>query len=315
MRQNSEVRLQRFSMSTLTHLLTTSGQIWNARNKQLQNQSKTTMTPLFGIQRFSHTSVCSVCCVMLNLFCREMCLASRELPVKHLNCHYLKNIGRHSQLLCSCHCLNSGIFKKLFGVVITHSEFKVHFTDYRWSVSSVVMLGWWNWRPAKCNTCYFVLYRIWSGGYYSTSGWPGLSEHSMLLAFITVAGILTPASLSVKQSSTLCEITGYLWWPPQPTCCFPLQGLKIFNMPSFSDEPGKMYVMDMLHPRPTPVQLQIKGELDLSSFNPHGISAYVDEAGKVQVSTSQLKHKENWNEIDKEDWNCVNIFLSFLLNS
>ncbi|TNN63004.1 Serum paraoxonase/arylesterase 2 [Liparis tanakae] len=38
-----------------------------------------------------------------------------------------------------------------------------------------------------------------------------------------------------------------------------------------------MYVMDLLHPRPTPVELQIKGELDLSSFNPHGISAYVDE--------------------------------------
>lgn len=65
--------------------------------------------------------------------------------------------------------------------------------------------------------------------------------------------------------------------------CFPLQGLKFPGMPSFSDEPGKMYVMDLLHPKPTAVQLQIKGELDLSSFNPHGISAYVDEAGKVQI--------------------------------
>ncbi|MEQ2173197.1 hypothetical protein GOODEAATRI_029507, partial [Goodea atripinnis] len=49
-------------------------------------------------------------------------------------------------------------------------------------------------------------------------------------------------------------------------------------MPSFSNEPGKMYVLDLLHPKPTPVELQIKGELDLSSFNPHGISVYTDEA-------------------------------------
>ncbi|MED6262482.1 hypothetical protein ATANTOWER_020193 [Ataeniobius toweri] len=50
------------------------------------------------------------------------------------------------------------------------------------------------------------------------------------------------------------------------------------DMPSFSNEPGKMYVLDLLHPKPTPVELQIKGELDLSSFNPHGISVYTDEA-------------------------------------
>ncbi|KAM8868922.1 serum paraoxonase/arylesterase 2-like [Spinachia spinachia] len=55
-------------------------------------------------------------------------------------------------------------------------------------------------------------------------------------------------------------------------------GLHFPGLPSFSGEPGKMYNMDMLHPKPTPVLLQIKGELDLSSFKPHGISAYVDEA-------------------------------------
>lgn len=41
--------------------------------------------------------------------------------------------------------------------------------------------------------------------------------------------------------------------------------------------------MDLLHPKPTPVELQIKGELDLTDFNPHGISVYIDEAGKVQI--------------------------------
>uniref|UniRef100_A0A1A7XMY5 Paraoxonase n=2 Tax=Iconisemion striatum TaxID=60296 RepID=A0A1A7XMY5_9TELE len=55
-------------------------------------------------------------------------------------------------------------------------------------------------------------------------------------------------------------------------------GLKYPGMPSFSDEPGKMYVLDLLHPKPNPVELQIKGELDLDSFNPHGISVYTDEA-------------------------------------
>ena len=65
--------------------------------------------------------------------------------------------------------------------------------------------------------------------------------------------------------------------------CFSLQGLKYPGLHWFSDEPGKMYVLDMLHPKPTPVELQIKGELDLSSFNPHGISVYTDEAGKEQI--------------------------------
>nr|XP_020475724.1 serum paraoxonase/arylesterase 2-like [Monopterus albus] len=55
-------------------------------------------------------------------------------------------------------------------------------------------------------------------------------------------------------------------------------GLKYPGMPSFSDKPGKLYILDLLHPRPIPVELQIKGKLDLSSFNPHGISVYTDEA-------------------------------------
>lgn len=54
-------------------------------------------------------------------------------------------------------------------------------------------------------------------------------------------------------------------------------GLKFPPLPSFSDDPGKMYALDLLHPMPTPVELQIKGELDLSLFNPHGISAFTDE--------------------------------------
>ncbi|KAM9310024.1 serum paraoxonase/arylesterase 2-like [Pholidichthys leucotaenia] len=59
-------------------------------------------------------------------------------------------------------------------------------------------------------------------------------------------------------------------------------GLKYPGLPSFSDEPVKMYILDLLHPKQTPVLLNIKGELDLSSFNPHGLSVYVDEAGEQQ---------------------------------
>ncbi|XP_015257393.1 PREDICTED: serum paraoxonase/arylesterase 2-like [Cyprinodon variegatus] len=50
------------------------------------------------------------------------------------------------------------------------------------------------------------------------------------------------------------------------------------DLPFFSNESGKLYVLDLLHPNPTPVELQIKGEFDLSSFNPHGISVYTDAA-------------------------------------
>uniref|UniRef100_A0A667Y4A8 Paraoxonase n=1 Tax=Myripristis murdjan TaxID=586833 RepID=A0A667Y4A8_9TELE len=57
-------------------------------------------------------------------------------------------------------------------------------------------------------------------------------------------------------------------------------GLKYPGMPSFSDDPGKIYMLDLLdpNPKPTAVELQIKGQLDLNSFNPHGISVYTDDA-------------------------------------
>lgn len=77
---------------------------------------------------------------------------------------------------------------------------------------------------------------------------------------------------------------------------FSTQGLKYPGVPSLSDEPGKMYILDLLHPKPTPVELQIKGGLDLRSFNPHGISVYIDEAGEVQIrcnisATEQRKER------------------------
>ena len=42
---------------------------------------------------------------IFNFLCRALSLASREVPVKHLNCQYLKNIGKLAFLdLFSCQC-------------------------------------------------------------------------------------------------------------------------------------------------------------------------------------------------------------------
>ncbi|XP_053182606.1 serum paraoxonase/arylesterase 2-like [Scomber japonicus] len=74
-------------------------------------------------------------------------------------------------------------------------------------------------------------------------------------------------------------------------------GLKYPGMPSFSDEPGKLYVMDLLHPIPTPVELQIKGDLDLSSFNPHGISVYTDETDD-SVYLFTVNHPQHKSQVE-----------------
>ncbi|XP_054869822.1 serum paraoxonase/arylesterase 2-like isoform X2 [Amphiprion ocellaris] len=75
-------------------------------------------------------------------------------------------------------------------------------------------------------------------------------------------------------------------------------GLKFPEMHSFCDEPGKMYVLNLLHPKPSPVELQIKGELDLSSFNPHGISVYTDETDdNIYVFVVNHPHEASQVEI------------------
>ena len=45
------------------------------------------------------------------------------------------------------------------------------------------------------------------------------------------------------------------------------------------------------------MELQIKGDLDLSTFNPHGISVYTDEAGDVQIkcSITAIKRRKERN--------------------
>ncbi|KAL0985271.1 hypothetical protein UPYG_G00154820 [Umbra pygmaea] len=53
-------------------------------------------------------------------------------------------------------------------------------------------------------------------------------------------------------------------------------GLKYPGLP-FCDEPGKIYTLDLLDPRLSPMELTIKGDLDKDSFNPHGVSVYIDQ--------------------------------------
>ncbi|KAM4601062.1 serum paraoxonase/arylesterase 2-like [Polymixia lowei] len=74
-------------------------------------------------------------------------------------------------------------------------------------------------------------------------------------------------------------------------------GLKYPGLPSFSNDPGKIYILDMLDPRLRPVELQIKGQLDLSSFNPHGISVYTDDADD-SVYLFVVNHPHNGSQVE-----------------
>ncbi|XP_036395252.1 serum paraoxonase/arylesterase 2-like [Megalops cyprinoides] len=83
-------------------------------------------------------------------------------------------------------------------------------------------------------------------------------------------------------------------------------GLKFPGMPSFSDAPGKIYTLNLEDSRLKPVELRIGRGFDIDSFNPHGISTYIDEKdlsihlfvvnhpeGKSQVEIFQFVEQEN----------------------
>ncbi|KAJ8004745.1 hypothetical protein DPEC_G00139480 [Dallia pectoralis] len=54
-------------------------------------------------------------------------------------------------------------------------------------------------------------------------------------------------------------------------------GLKYPGLPSYSDNPGKIYTLDLSDSRRKPVELRMGRGFELDSFNPHGISVYTDE--------------------------------------
>ncbi|XP_064202628.1 serum paraoxonase/arylesterase 2-like isoform X2 [Anguilla rostrata] len=83
-------------------------------------------------------------------------------------------------------------------------------------------------------------------------------------------------------------------------------GLVYPGMPSFSDGPGKIFMLDLEAEKLKPVELRIGRGFDIGSFNPHGISIYTDEKdqsvylfvvnhpeGKSQVEIFQFVQEEN----------------------
>lgn len=164
---------------------------------------------------------------------REVLLMSREVPVKHLNCQYVKHISRSDRCVVA-------------------ADSSVHTSDEQW-------------RPNEVYGVCFV-------------------------------------QNTEQKTSRSCEM-GWLFWarcvlilrdPVQVIrlhwCLLSIQGLKFPGIPSLSEEPGKIYILDLLHPKPTPVELQIRGNLDLHSFNPHGISVYTDDTGDVQWKNASFSH-------------------------
>lgn len=83
-------------------------------------------------------------------------------------------------------------------------------------------------------------------------------------------------------------------------------GLKYSGVHHFSDAPGKIFVLDLEDEKLKPVELRIGRGFDVDSFNPHGISIYIDEKdqsiylfvvnhpeGKSQVEIFKFLEEEN----------------------
>lgn len=61
-----------------------------------------------------------------------------------------------------------------------------------------------------------------------------------------------------------------------------LQGLKYPGIKSLApDKPGEIFLMDLNEDNPRAVELRISRGFDMASFNPHGISTYVDRGKEI----------------------------------
>ncbi|XP_074840816.1 serum paraoxonase/arylesterase 2-like [Carettochelys insculpta] len=61
-------------------------------------------------------------------------------------------------------------------------------------------------------------------------------------------------------------------------------GLKIQILKSFvTDKPGEIFLMDLNDENPRAVELRISRGFDIASFNPHGISTYIDKDDSVYL--------------------------------
>ncbi|XP_006834338.1 PREDICTED: serum paraoxonase/arylesterase 1-like isoform X3 [Chrysochloris asiatica] len=77
-------------------------------------------------------------------------------------------------------------------------------------------------------------------------------------------------------------------------------GLKYPGMPSFApDEPGKIFLMDLKEKTPKAQALKISDGFDKASFNPHGISTFVDKDHTVYLYVVNHPHMKSTVEIFK----------------
>uniref|UniRef100_A0A8D0BWP4 Paraoxonase n=1 Tax=Salvator merianae TaxID=96440 RepID=A0A8D0BWP4_SALMN len=68
-------------------------------------------------------------------------------------------------------------------------------------------------------------------------------------------------------------------------------GLKYPGVKSFApDKGGQIFLMDLKEDNPRPVELRISRGFDLASFNPHGISIYVDNDDAVYLFVVSHPH-------------------------
>ncbi|KAM4601061.1 serum paraoxonase/arylesterase 2-like [Polymixia lowei] len=74
-------------------------------------------------------------------------------------------------------------------------------------------------------------------------------------------------------------------------------GLKYPGMPSFSDDPGKIFSIDLQDSRIKPVELRMTRNFDLDSFNPHGISVYIDESDNA-IYLFVVNHPQHKSQVE-----------------
>ncbi|XP_034408845.1 serum paraoxonase/lactonase 3.1 [Cyclopterus lumpus] len=76
-------------------------------------------------------------------------------------------------------------------------------------------------------------------------------------------------------------------------------GLRYPGMPSShgSDIIGKIYTLDMKDPRMKPVELRMPRNFDLESFNPHGISVYIDPSDDA-IYLFVVNHPQHKSQIE-----------------
>lgn len=84
----------------------------------------------------------------------------------------------------------------------------------------------------------------------------------------------------LKQTTKVQQVKNEVIFQCTDATCFDcFKGLRYPGLPS-SDTPGKIYTLDLKDPLLKPLELRMPRNFDLDSFNPHGISLFVDPSGK-----------------------------------